>query len=324
MSRFRDLIRLRRTRERRLLRERNLFESRTEVWRQVGLGAEVDAAKATRARGRLVVQLIFLIAVLVLFNQRSTLFPGYELEVRIATVVALVAVGVGIARSLGSGMAPLLFKRLDPATAGTIGFLVRLFTVLLVLTVALRIAGVDARTLALGGAFTAVVVGLAAQQTLGNMFAGMVLLSTRPFQVGDRVRLQGGVLAGELEGIVGSLGLFYTTLVRGADRILVPNSTVIQVAVMPRREPERVELRARFEATRTPAEVQEMLDEAISVPLRYPPEIQLEEIDGDEVVLRISATPQSRADGARLAAEVLAAVRRTRGATAFRAGDGAP
>src|SRR5690606_5412617 len=119
-----------------------LFESRTEVWRQVGLGAEVDAAKATRARGRLVVQLIFLIAVLVLFNQRSTLFPGYELEVRIATVVALVAVGVGIARSLGSGMAPLLFKRLDPATAGTIGFLVRLFTVLLVLTVALRIAGV--------------------------------------------------------------------------------------------------------------------------------------------------------------------------------------
>src|SRR5690606_29212237 len=104
MSRFRDLIRLRRTRERRLLHERNLFESRTEVWRQVGLGAEVDAAKATRARGRLVVQLIFLIAVLVLFNQRSTLFPGYELEVRIATVVALVAVGVGIARSLGSGM----------------------------------------------------------------------------------------------------------------------------------------------------------------------------------------------------------------------------
>src|SRR5690606_37162156 len=105
----------------------------------------------------------------------------YVIEVRIATVVALVAVRVGIARSLGSGMAPLLFKRLDPATAGTIGFLVRLFTVLLVLTVALRIAGVDARTLALGGAFTAVVVGLAAQLTLGNMFAGMVLLSTRPF-----------------------------------------------------------------------------------------------------------------------------------------------
>src|SRR5690606_5006722 len=188
-----------------------------------------------------------------------------------ATVVLLVAVGVGIARSLGRGVAPLLYKRLDPATAGTLGFLVRLVTVLIVLAIALRIAGVEARTLALGGAFTAVVVGLAAQQTLGNLFAGMVLLSTRPFQVGDRVRLQGGPLAGELEGIVGSLGLFYTTLVRGADRILVPNSTVIQVAVMPRREPERVELRARFDATRTPAEVQELLDEPIPVPLPYPP-----------------------------------------------------
>jgi len=311
MSRLRDLRRRRQARERRLLRDRNLFESRTKVWRQVGLGEEVDAAKANRARGRLAVQLVFLIAVLLLFRERSTLFPGYETEVRIATVAALIAVGIGIARSLGGGMAPLLYKRFDPATAGTVGFLVRLIAVLVVFGAALRIAGVEARTLALGGAFTAVIVGLAAQQTLGNMFAGMVLLSTRPFQVGDRVRLQGGVLAGELEGIVGSLGLFYTTLVRGADRILVPNSTVIQVAVMPRREPERVELRARFDATRTPAEVQELLDEAISVPLRYPPEIQLEEVHGDEVVVRISATPQSRADGARLAAEVLAAVRRS-------------
>ena len=61
--------------------------------------------------------------------------------------------------------------------------------------------------LAVGGAFTAVIVGLAAQQTLGNLFAGIVLLSARPFRVGDRVRLQGGGLAGEIEGIVSSLGL---------------------------------------------------------------------------------------------------------------------
>ena len=63
--------------------------------------------------------------------------------------------------------------------------------------------------------FTAVVFGLAAQQTLGNLIAGMVLLSARPFRVGERVRLQAGAVGGSVEGIVSSLGLLYTTL-RGA------------------------------------------------------------------------------------------------------------
>ncbi len=78
-------------------------------------------------------------------------------------------------------------------------------------------AGIEAKTLALGGAFTAVILGLAAQQTLGNLFAGTVLLSARPFRVGERVRLQGGPLAGQVEGIVSSLGLLYTTFATGED-----------------------------------------------------------------------------------------------------------
>ena len=159
------------------------------------------------------------------------------------------------------------------------------------LIVALRVAGLDAGTLAVGGAFTAVVLGLAAQQTLGNLFAGLVLLSTRPFRVGERVQLRGGALAGEVEGIAGSLGLFYTTLVSGADRIMVPNSVILQLAVVPRREPERVELRARFDASTSPSDLQERLDDAITVPIRYPPDVALEELDRDEVVLKIAATP---------------------------------
>ena len=136
----------------------------------------------------------------------------------------------------------------------------------------------------MGGAFTAVVLGLAAQQTLGNLFAGLVLLSTRPFRVGDRVRLVGGALAGQLEGIVSSLGLFYTTLISGADRIMVPNNMLLNLAVVPLLEPERVELRARFSADTTPSDVQELLDGAITVPTRYAPHIALEELDRDEIV----------------------------------------
>jgi small conductance mechanosensitive channel len=297
-------------------RARTPFESRTELWRQVGLGAEVDRGEAKRARGTVVVLAALIAGVLILFTNRGTLFPGLGTYVRIATVAALVILGWWLARSLGRGLAPALFGRMEPGTAGIVGFLIRLATIVLVTVVALRIAGLHASTLAVGGAFTAVIVGLAAQQTLGNLFAGLVLLSTRPFRVGERVRLVGGALAGSLEGIVSSLGLFYTDLVSGADRIMVPNSTLLNVAVVPLQEPERVELRARFSAETTPHEVQELLAKAITVPIRYSPNVELEELDRDEVVVRIEVTPMTPSDGSKLASEVMAAVRNTNGAKA--------
>jgi small conductance mechanosensitive channel len=295
---------------RRLLpRTRSAFESRTQVWREVGLGSEIDPAAARRGKGGAVVAVTLIAAVLIVFSERKTLLPGHGLEVRIATVILLVLLGWMLARSLARGFAPMLYRRLDPGTAGTIGFLLRLMTIVIATAVALRIAGLKAGTLAIGGGFTAVVVGLAAQQVLGNLLAGVVLITNRPFRVGERVRLQAGPLAGQIEGVVGQLGLFYTTLVSGADRILVPNGVLIQCAVTPMREPERVEFRARFGADTSPREVQEMIEEAISVPLRYPPHIAVEELDRNDVVVRIESTPMNPRDGAKLAEEVLAGVR---------------
>lgn len=306
---------------RRPITRRPFLESRTEVWRELGLGGEIDRQQAHRAQRDVVLIVLLIVGVMILFRQRADLFPGFEKPVKFATVAALVILGWALARSLGRGLAPTLMRRLDPAMAGTIGFLIRLVTIVLVVIVALRVAGLNASTLAVGGAFTAVVVGLAAQQTLSNLFAGLVILSTRPFRVGERVRLVGGALAGQVEGILGSLGLFYTTLVSGADRILVPNSMVLNVAVIPLREPERVELRARFKAQTTPAEVQELLREAISVPMRYPPHVALEEVERDQVMVRIAATPERSADGAKLASEILAAVRDSGGNGGERLGD---
>lgn len=293
----------------RLRRARPAFESRTDVWRQVGLGSEVDRRDAKRARGTFVVVAALIAGVLIVFHHRGALFPGLGTPARIGTVAALAILGWALARALGRGIAPALFRRMDPGVAGTVGFLIRLVTMFIVVAVALRVAGVRASTLAVGGAFTAVVLGLAAQQTLGNLFAGLVLLGTRPFRVGDRVRLVGGAMAGQQEGIVSSLGLFYTTLISGADRMMVPNNMVLNLAVVPLLEPERVELRARFSAETTPSDVQELLNRSITVPMRYAPHIALEELDRDEIVVRIVAAPTHPSDGAKLAAEVLAAVR---------------
>jgi small conductance mechanosensitive channel len=295
---------------RRLLsRTKSPFESRTQVWREAGLGSEIDPAAARRSKGGALILLALIAGVLFCFTERKTLFPGYGLEVRIATVFLLVVLGWGLARTVTRGFTPALYRRLEPGTAGTVGFLVRLLTILVMTVVALRIAGLQGNALAVGGGFTAVVVGLAAQQVLGNLLAGLVLITNRPFRVGERVRLQAGPIAGTLEGVVGQLGLFYTTMVQGADRVLVPNAVLLQCAVTPLREPERVEFRARFGSETSPREVQEMIEKAISVPLRYPPHINVEELDRDDIVLRIVSTPLNPRDGAKLAEEVLAGVR---------------
>lgn len=294
---------------------RELFETRSHAWHSLGLGDELAPGMSRKALGGLLVALLVLAATLAVYYNRHRLPPSYDQWVRIATVAILIVAGSAATHWLVRGLSPPLYRRLDPATAGTLGFLIRLFAIATVVILALRIAGVNAATLALGGAFTAIVLGLAAQQTLGGLFAGIVLQSTRPFKVGERVRLVGGALAGSIEGTVSSLGLFYATLVQGADRLLVPNSVLISLVVVPLREPDRVDVRARFDSDASPQRVEERLLRAITVPTRYRPSVSLEEVDQDGVVLRINATPLRSEDGSQLAEEVLEALRTPERAT---------
>jgi small conductance mechanosensitive channel len=288
---------------------KKLFDTQSHSWREAGLARQLSVRAVKRARIQAIVMVPVLIGILVVYGYRDDLFGrAYETPVQIATTVVLIVLGWQIARDIGRALGPTLFRRLDPGTAGTVGFLIRLVFVGLAIIVALRVAGLDPRTLAVGGAFTAVIVGLAAQQTLGNLIAGTVLLSARPFRVGERVRLQGGGIAGQIEGIVSSLGLLYTTFAQGEDHVMIPNSVVLNVAIVPLREPDGVDLRARLPADVTPLEVQELLESALETPVRSQPQIVLEELDGDEVVVRITATPERPSDGPRLASEVLEAV----------------
>ena len=73
---------------------------------------------------------------------------------------------------------------------------------------------------------------------------------------------------------------------------MVPNSVVLSVAIVPLREPDGVDLRARLRPGVTPVDIQPLLDESIETPIRERPQVVLEEIDGDEVVVRIPAMPE--------------------------------
>jgi small conductance mechanosensitive channel len=287
-----------------------MFETRSEAWEKVGLAFNVSQRAVRRAQREILVLVPLLIAVLIVYfdSQAIVSVDNKNLWVRWGTVVTLLAIGWTVARDIGRAAGPTFFRRMDPATAGTVGFLIRLGTMGITILIALSVVGVNASSLVAGSAFTAVVLGLAAQQTLGNVFAGMVLLTARPFRVGERVRLQAGAVGGQVEGIVSSLGLLYTTLARGEDHVLIPNNVVLAAAVVPLREPEPINVRVRLGAGIRPGQVQAILDDQITTAMRSSADVVLEEIDGSDVVVRVRATPERAADGARLADEVIAAL----------------
>jgi small-conductance mechanosensitive channel len=74
-------------------------------------------------------------------------------------------------------------------------------------------------------------IGLAAQQTLGNMIAGFVLLVDRPFQLGDQIKLATGE-----EGEVIEVGV-RSTRIRMADQnlLIVPNAELANTRVIRKR-----------------------------------------------------------------------------------------
>jgi small-conductance mechanosensitive channel len=273
------------------------------------LAKQIGAQTVKRSRQQLAVLVPLIVGVLIAFSNRHQFFGrGVDTLVRVIAVFALALLGWLFARDIGRAVGPWIYRRLDPATAGIVGFLVSLATIVVTVIAALWVSGLDPHTLILGGAFTAVIIGLAAQQTLGNLFAGIVLVTAHPFRVGELVRLQAGMLAGTTEGIVSSLGLMYTTLARGEDRIKIPNSSVLAAAVVPLREPDGVDVRVRLRSGIRPSQVQAILDDGITTPTRSRASVLLEELDGDEVIVRVQATPESARDGAALADEVIAAL----------------
>jgi len=271
----------------------------------VVLARNVNSPALRRARRELALLLPVLIAIPMLHWLRPWLFE--QPAVLLAAAAVLVAVGWTVARDLGRLAGPRVLGRVSGDTAGPLDFLVRAITLGTVILMALHIVGVSLGTLATGGTMGVILVGLAAQQTLSNLLAGIVLMISRPLRIGDLVRLQGGVLAGSVEGTVRSMGLWYVTLANGEDDVLIPNSAVLSGAVMPQREPDGVDLRTSLSPGVRLTEVQNAL-RSVTTPTRSEPHIMLEEVDDDRIVVRITAVPRVGQEGAQLADEILAAL----------------
>ena len=153
----------------------------------------------------------------------------------IGYALAIVFLALGTVAVLGiSAKARAVFEpRLGSAHAAVIRYALLLVGVILVVVITLQLFRVPVGQLVVGTALTSVLLGIAAQQSLSNIFAGMVLLLSRPFRVGDPIRLRAGALGGQLEGVVTEIGITYIRLDTGETIMSVPNSQVLAAAVGP-------------------------------------------------------------------------------------------
>ncbi|HLA62845.1 MAG TPA: mechanosensitive ion channel family protein [Rhodothermales bacterium] len=129
-------------------------------------------------------------------------------------------------------------------------------------------------------AVASVVIGLALQETLGNVFAGLALQIEQPFRIGDVVRMQ------EIEGRVETFN-WRSTIVLTVDdtRITVPNSMVasspMEVFARDQLNRRRLLIPAPYEVA--PQQVIRLVREAIaSVPGvsdRLPPQVRIGSFD---------------------------------------------
>lgn len=139
------------------------------------------------------------------------------------TALLILVAGLFVGRWTGGWVGRLLEKlNLDVTVRQLLVRVVRLLVVALFAVMALQNLGVELLPLIAGLGIAGAGVALALQGVLGNLAAGLTIVFTRPFKVGEYISI-----AGE-EGSVEVISLFSTTLGHpDRSRVVIPNRKIV-------------------------------------------------------------------------------------------------
>jgi small conductance mechanosensitive channel len=154
-------------------------------------------------------------------NTIVTFFITYGFQM-VGAIIILV-VGAIIARWLGKLTDNWLTKQhLEPPVRLLLARVVRLLVFGVAALLALDKFGVQITPLIAGLSVAGVGIGLAAQGVLGNILAGLTIIFTKPYRVGEYIELVG------VYGQVQTISLFSTQLLHADNsRVIVPNRKVV-------------------------------------------------------------------------------------------------
>ena len=136
------------------------------------------------------------------------------------TIVDLIIIAV-VAVTLERLLSRYLFHfakrvKLEPSTSNNLVLMLRILILIFTILAISSVGGVQAEWLLSVSAVGGAAIGFASQKTIGNFIAGLFLIASRPFKVGDYVKI------GTAEGLVQEITLNYT-------KVLTSDNNVISV-----------------------------------------------------------------------------------------------
>jgi hypothetical protein len=211
---------------------------------QIDLSAQVAKVKAKTRPWKSIIALILAIGAAAASGWAHNSFAHFLTDKHVPNQILAIGLAVAfcaLASAATLGLSGKASSVLEPAIGTSHAAIVRYSLVLIgavtTLLITLGLLGIPISQLLLGGALTSVFVGIAAQQSLSNVFAGMVLLLAHPFRVGDSIRMQAGALGGQISGTIVEIGITYVRLATVTGVISIPNSQVLNAVVGPLPDP---------------------------------------------------------------------------------------
>jgi len=184
------------------------------------------ARKASASIVKVTVYVVIYVLVAALLQWFFTsLLPRYGINIADYLVYVQILLAIAFGYLIVGSIAVFFYwsmrAKYDHSTAAAIRNIVKIIGIGgLIAAIAGGVAG-GAAGVALGG-FIGIVIGFASQQVLGQVVAGLFLMISRPFKIGDAVGI-----AGE-EGIVDDVSTLFTIVVKNdGSRVLIPNSAII-------------------------------------------------------------------------------------------------
>ena len=152
--------------------------------------------------------------------------------------------------------------------ASSVSFIAKLIGYIIAFIGFFVVVKVSIGTALAAGGFAGLVLGLASQDVLSNIFGGIMLVFSRPYKVGDRITIstwQYGLIAPTYPpkffsndflipgytGIVIDISLLYTTIYTDEQvPVKIPNSIMIQAAIFIHNKEEKRRVRTKYEISK--------------------------------------------------------------------------
>jgi len=137
--------------------------------------------------------------------------------------LAILVIGILVGRWLG-GVADQRFQKsqMEPPMRILLVRVIKIIVLILAVVVALDKFGFSVAPLVAGIGVAGLGFGLALQGVLGNIVAGLTIIFTKPFRVGEHITIAG------VSGDVTQIELSATTLVQAdLSRVIVPNRKIV-------------------------------------------------------------------------------------------------